>query len=73
MLFDEVQHSRLTTQAQRPGPRGVWIATRGRWPGSLQRMVRRQSRHIINPSAKSESCLMVANPWRLPNGESGQV
>ena len=32
----------LTTQAQRPGPRGRWIATRARWPGSLQRMVRRR-------------------------------
>src|SRR5439155_342845 len=31
----------LTTQAQRPGPRDAWIATRARWPGSLQRMVRR--------------------------------
>ena len=30
----------LTTQAQRPGPRDAWIATRARWPGSLQRMVR---------------------------------
>ena len=30
----------LTTQAQRPGPREAWIATRARWPGSLQRMVR---------------------------------
>ena len=31
---------RLTTQAQRPGPRGRSIATGARWPGSLQRMVR---------------------------------
>src|SRR5438874_595443 len=23
----------LTTQAQRPGPRDAWIATRARWPG----------------------------------------
>ncbi len=30
---------RLTTQAQRPGPRGRSIATWTRWPGSLQRMV----------------------------------
>src|SRR6266851_8897185 len=29
----------LTTQAQRPGPRGRSIATWTRWPGSLQRMV----------------------------------
>src|SRR6266853_212638 len=29
----------VTTQAQRPGPRDAWIATRARWPGSLQRMV----------------------------------
>src|SRR5688572_11462266 len=28
--------SRLTTQAQRPGPRGRWLATETRWPGSLQ-------------------------------------
>ena len=33
-----------TTQAQRPGPRGRWIATVMRWPGSLQRMVE-QSRY----------------------------
>ncbi len=33
--------SRLTTQAQRPGPRDATIATGARGPGSLQRMVRR--------------------------------
>ena len=33
--------SRLTTQAQRPGPRDATIANRGVMPGSLQRMVRR--------------------------------
>ena len=27
-----------TAQAQRPGPRDAWIATRARWPGSLQRI-----------------------------------
>src|SRR5216684_1506021 len=32
---------RLTTQAQRPGPRGRSIATVTRWPSSLQRMVER--------------------------------
>src|SRR2546426_8989194 len=31
----------LTEKAQRPGPRGRWIATVMRWPGSLQRMVER--------------------------------
>src|SRR3954464_261087 len=31
----------LTIQAQRPGPRDATIATVMRWPGSLQRMVRR--------------------------------
>src|SRR5437667_6564854 len=31
--------TRLTTQAQRPGPRGRSIATWTRWPDSLQRMV----------------------------------
>jgi len=36
--------SGLTTQAQRPGPRDAAIATVMRWPGSLQRMVRRHSR-----------------------------
>ena len=35
-----VRASRLTTQAQRPGPRGRAIATTARWPGSLQRLVR---------------------------------
>jgi hypothetical protein len=34
---------RVTTQAQRPGPRDAWIATTARWPGSLQRMVRPRS------------------------------
>ena len=35
------RQSRLrTTQAQRTGPRDATIATRARWPGSLQRMVR---------------------------------
>ena len=38
-------HSRLTTQAQRPGARDAWIATGARWPGSLQRMVRRHGVH----------------------------
>src|SRR6059036_2712074 len=33
--------------AQRPGPRDAWIATRARWPGSLQRMVRH---HITDES-----------------------
>ena len=37
--FRRVVQPRLTTQAQRPGPRDAWIATRARWPGSLQRMV----------------------------------
>src|SRR5213075_1765001 len=32
--------SGLTTQAQRRRPRGAPIATRARWPGSLQRLVR---------------------------------
>jgi hypothetical protein len=36
----------LTTQAQRPGQRGRTIATGIRWPGSLQRMVRRTV-HIV--------------------------
>ena len=39
--------SRLTTQAQRPGPRDATIATVTRWPGSLQRMVRHQPRHTL--------------------------
>jgi hypothetical protein len=41
--FDYAERAtrRLTTQAQRPGPRGRRIATATRWPGSLQRMVRR--------------------------------
>ena len=33
-----------TTKAQRPGPRDAPIATGARWPGSLQRMVRRCGR-----------------------------
>src|ERR687890_19664 len=40
--------SRLTTQAQRPGPRDATIATGMRWPGSLQRMVRPRCRHALN-------------------------
>src|SRR5689334_19694972 len=43
--FGECAHgvcSGLTTQAQRPGPRDAMIATVTRWPGSLQRMVRRR-------------------------------
>ena len=31
----------LTTQLTDGGPRDAWIATGSRWPGSLQRMVRR--------------------------------
>ena len=38
--------SGLTTQAQRPGARDVWTATATLPPGSLQRMVRPQSRHV---------------------------
>ena len=30
-------HFSPATQAQRPGPRGAWIATTARWPGSLCR------------------------------------
>src|SRR5439155_20903028 len=37
----------LTTQAQRPGPWDASIATRARWPGSLQRLVRH---HITDES-----------------------
>jgi hypothetical protein len=39
---------RLTTQAQRPGPRDAAIATVMRWPGSLQRMVRPLACHVVN-------------------------
>ena len=40
---------RLTTQAQRPGPRDATIATVMRWPGSLQWMVgSRLSYSILN-------------------------
>jgi len=38
--------SRLTTQAQRPGPQRRPIATGARGPGSLQRMVRRRG-HLV--------------------------
>ena len=38
--------SRLTTQAQRPGLRDATIANHGVMPGSLQRMVRPQHRHL---------------------------
>src|SRR5438093_10118697 len=40
-LEEQIDAARRTTQAQRPGPRDAWIATWTRWPGSLQRMVRR--------------------------------
>src|SRR5213078_3930055 len=39
----------LTTQAQRPGPRGRPIATEIRWPGSLHRMVRPLVNHHMKP------------------------
>src|SRR5712691_4585026 len=50
---------RLTTQAQRPGPRDATIATVARWPGSLQRMVRPtlsvsdNLKHVVPPLLKS--------------------
>ena len=45
-----------TTQAQRPGPREAWIATRARWPGSL--LVRRHlllSGHGLHKSTSARS------------------
>ena len=52
---------RPTTQAQRPGPRGATLATGARWPGSLQRMVRRwRSTHIsAAPSERKNSMAPV--------------
>src|SRR5437867_96435 len=46
---------RLTTQAQRPGAQNVWIATATLTPGSLERMVRLQSRHHKNLPTNSLS------------------
>ena len=54
--------SGLTTQAQRPGPRDVSIATVMRWPGSLQRMVRPISR--IHSADTSVPCLSLASGRR---------
>src|SRR5258706_2366998 len=54
-----VVRSGLTTQAQRPGPRGRSIATWTRWPGSLQRMVRRIGgiSHLVSPATQlRQSC-----------------
>src|SRR5437899_5739930 len=42
----------LTTQAQRPGPREAWIATRARWPGSLQRAWLGRVRNLIHTPQK---------------------
>src|SRR5207245_4736588 len=44
-MSNEVRIVCLTTQAQRPGPRGRWIATGAQWRGSLQRMVRPRDCH----------------------------
>jgi hypothetical protein len=48
-----VQHdfmSQLTTQAQRPGPRGRWIATAMRWAGLLHMGVLFISRKFLQKS-----------------------
>jgi hypothetical protein len=48
-------HSGLTTQAQRPGPREAAIATVTRWPGSLQRMVRRRGSHLVSENTQANA------------------
>ena len=76
-LKDHERERRLTTQAQRPGPRDAWIATTARWPGSLQRMVRRtahspslvfQIRTFVNwlfasNSQKAVTDVCKGKPW----------
>ena len=58
----------LTTQAQRPGPRGRPIATWTRWPGSLQRMVRRlvATGNPNCPNWLTRRCRQPFLNWRTP-------
>ena len=69
-LQSRAHASALTTQAQRPGPRDATIANRDAMPGSLQRMVRPQSRHTplkcqINPVRTTETAHAAKNPIRI--------
>src|SRR6185295_8505588 len=49
-----VRVSRLTAKSSATRPRGRTIATAARWPGSLQRIVRRRSHISISNSPKAE-------------------
>src|SRR2546427_5843371 len=69
--FDGALH--LTTQAQRPGPRGRPLATWTRWPGSLQRMVRplgiaRQRDETVTDPRHIDSVQMC--PSEMPNNRT---
>ena len=70
----QTHRSGLTTQAQRPGPRGRSTATATRWPGSLQRMVRPRHRHKLKNLR--QRCLLTQTDascrlWlSRPNGRS---
>jgi hypothetical protein len=64
-LFVHGVWSGLTTQAQRPGPREAWIATVMRWPGSLQRMVRRSIQSFpVHTSKNTKRCSKVRRQQR---------
>ena len=60
-----MMRSGLTTQAQRPGPRDARIATVMRWPGSLQRMVRRSSAPVTPELLRSRTLRRAAHRRRF--------
>ena len=61
-LFSPLTPVQNATCSQRPGPRGAWIATGTRWPGSLQRMVERSR------FAESEIAIRLVLITGLPSG-----
>ena len=64
-----MRERRLTTQAQRPGPRDAWIATGAYRPGSLQRMVRRRGHTQISMPC----CLSTAGQSSFANSAATSV
>ena len=65
VLTPQTWRRRLTTQAQRPGPRGRPLATGTRWPGSLQRMVRRSSAPATHGRLRCRTVRRAAHRRRL--------